>query len=211
MTVRDRWDQLSKALGLRRDRPDFLGDATWRCNGIEEEIRRMKEHPAPPRWCVGCKRPECDHGCAYDYHPPVNIDEEDHDMSTAGRGIQGGPPISPLTIHEPIRPFGAPAVKPTISDAYRASAQDIATCLETMLATCEQARQTGLDLIQALNEAGDSHEDFVKNYVEIATTRASTVRDTWKKQLEDLTKQTSALKDALAAHAPAATTEGEQT
>lgn len=115
------------------------------------------------------------------------------------------------TIHEKVRPFGAPVLRPTISDAYRNSARDITTCLENMLASCEEARQQGLALIDALNEAGDAHEDFVENYIKVATSRAATVRDAWKQQLQDLTQQTAAMKDALVKQAPEPPTpEGEQ-
>ena len=118
--------------------------------------------------------------------------------------------LPPPSIHEPIQPFGAPAIKPTIGDAYRNAAKDIASTLETMLAVCEEARQIGLAKIEALNEAGEAHDAFVQDYALVATKRASTLRDVWKKQLEDLTHQTATVKEAMAAQQPPAATEGEQ-
>jgi hypothetical protein len=148
------------------------------------------------RFCEGCDRPECDHGCAYGTRSKPKEEPMTHIVQKA------------LTIHEPIETFAAPAPPVTISDAFRRSGQDVATAIDHMIATCEEARQEGLKLIEALNESGQWHDEFLTNYVTVQTKAAGVMRDAWKGQIEELRRQRAAL--AQSAPQPTTQPEGEQ-
>ena len=78
----------------------------------------------------------------------------------------------------------------------------MATALDNMLATCEEARREGLSLIEEMNETGSWQDDFLSGYVEMQTQAATVLRDTWKKQLDDLRQRNVALKAARDAAQP---------
>lgn len=130
------------------------------------------------RHCTDCDRPECDAGCIY---------------APKGKPMTHIVPPRLPSIHDPIVPFGAPTPRPTISDAFRNAGKDVASAIDHMIATCEEARQEGLKLIEALNESGQWHDEFLANYVNVQTQAAAVMRDAWKDQIEELRRQRAAL------------------
>lgn len=160
---------------------------------------RMPQAPAWPelKFCEGCSRPECDHGCAYGQK------RKDEPVT---RIVERLPP----SIHEPIEPFGAPPPKETIAEAFRAAGQEVVAAIDQLVRTCEEARVEGLKLVEALYEHGDWHGDFLANYVTMQTEAAAVMRDAWKRQIEDLRTKRLALTQQVAPTQPT-TPEGEKT
>lgn len=148
--------------------------------------------PPEPKFCEGCRKPECDYGCAY---APKRKEEPMPRFEQR--------PAQP-SIHEPIAPFGAPTPKPTIADAFRRTGQEVAATIDNMIATCEEARVEGLKLIEALYEQGEWHDEFLAGYVAMQTQVAAAMRDTWKRQADELRSKQLAITQQLTP-----TTEGE--
>lgn len=173
-----------------------------------EDFRGKLEEPmlrATPseEYCQGCQRPECDNGCAY---APKQAGSAT--LSPVLRRADAPPPAPPpvLSIHEAIPGFVPPTPKPTVSDVYRRTGGEIAIAIDHMIKTCEEARQEGLKLIEALYDAGEWHDDFLANYVNVQTQAASTMRDAWKNQIEKLRRDRAALMQV----SPEAAPKGEQ-
>jgi len=141
------------------------------------------------RFCEGCNKPECDFGCAYaPKRKPSKLIEVVKEKPVTHIAQK-----STLSIHEPITTFDAPAPPPTISDAFRRAGQEIAGALDNMISTCEEARQEGLKLIEALYTHGKWHDEFLTDYVTVQTKAAAVMGAAWKEQIDELRRQRAAL------------------
>lgn len=182
-----RFDDMLAALRRVSGAADDLGSAGRAARPA------LKLPPADKaEFCEGCHKPECDFGCAY---APKRKEEPVPRFE---------PRPVPPSIHEPIVPFGAPMPKATIADAFRRTGQEVAAAIDNMLATCEEARAEGVRLIEALYAQGEWHDEFLAGYVSMQTDVAAAMRDTWKKQVEDLRNKQLAITQQTAP-----TTEGE--
>lgn len=168
-----------------------LGSLMNRLRGItpaKEPAFRVTHKPVAPVFCEDCERPECDDGCVYPRRPAP--------MSDILNRVP--PPKATVyearSIHEPIEPFVPPLPKATtVSDGFRRAAQDVATAIDGLINTCEDARKEGLRLVDSLHAAGEWHDDFLANYVAVQTQAAAVMRDTWKAQVEELKRKRAAL------------------